>query len=63
MSRRMRRFSASVYEEKNSESRIFPWRDMRTMKFHPQAAEALDFSLESSKSVMVHGGVDWNRLE
>jgi hypothetical protein len=37
-----------------------PWRDMRTMKFQPQAAEALDFRLELSKSVMVHGGVDWN---
>lgn len=30
-----------------------PWRDMRTMKFQPMAAEAFDFSLEFSKSAMV----------
>ena len=38
ISRKMRRFSDSEKLEKNSDNRILPCRDMRTMKCHPQAA-------------------------
>ena len=41
MSRRIRRLSLSVYDVKNSASRILPCRDMSTMKSHPiEAARA-----------------------
>jgi hypothetical protein len=38
ISLRMRRLSLSEKLEKNSDSRIFPWRLIRTMKCHPHAA-------------------------
>ena len=53
MSRNIRFFCESVYEEKNSERRILPWRDIRTMKFQPQAAEAFDLIVAWSKSIIV----------
>ena len=53
MSRRIRFFCDSVYEEKNSDKRILPCRDMRTMKFQPHAAEALDLIVAWSKSIVV----------